>query len=149
MPTTEALLAETRWLTKLAKDLVGDPHAAEDVVQDTLLAALGERQRPIRSLRPWLQAVARNFAFRNRQRDKQRTHVERKSRAGQGDALPSAAEAVERASVHRSVVDAVLGLAEPYRSTIVLRYLEDLPLASGLAKTWKKIAFFFATCAIQ
>ena len=38
--TLEQLLAESRWLTSLARALLGDEHEAEDVAQETRLAAL-------------------------------------------------------------------------------------------------------------
>ncbi len=40
-----ALLRQTGWLRALAGSLVGDPHRAEDIVQDTVLAALQEPPR--------------------------------------------------------------------------------------------------------
>ena len=38
--TLEQLLAESRWLTSLARALLGDEHEAEDVAQETRLAAV-------------------------------------------------------------------------------------------------------------
>ena len=43
------------------------------------------------------------------------------------DNLTQKPEAVQRAEVHRRLVEAVFALAEPYRTTILLRYFEDLP----------------------
>ncbi|MBI3847168.1 MAG: hypothetical protein HY292_21275, partial [Planctomycetes bacterium] len=47
--------------------------------------------------------------------------------------LPSTADVVEREALRREVVDAVLGLDEPYRTTLLLRFFEDEP-ASSIAK---------------
>ena len=61
----ERLALETDWLHRLALRLVHDVHAAEDVVQDTLLAALDRpqwaRQGDV-SLRAWLTGTVRNLA---------------------------------------------------------------------------------------
>ena len=64
--TPEALLAHAGWLRQLAASLVLDPGAADDVVQDTWLAALLHPPAADRPLEPWLARVARNFAFRRR-----------------------------------------------------------------------------------
>src|SRR5262245_50016775 len=52
------LAAYTMQLRALARHLA-DPDEADDVVQDTLVAALSEPDRA-RSLRPWLRQVLRN-----------------------------------------------------------------------------------------
>lgn len=50
--------------------------------------------------------------------------------AGRADqALPSAAELVAKAEAQRTLVDAVLHLDEPYRSTVLLRFFEELSAA--------------------
>src|SRR5215813_5175843 len=59
-PTPEELLANAEWLRRLAVSLVG-PGAAEDVVQDTWVAAL-RRPPPRGRLREWLAVVATNLA---------------------------------------------------------------------------------------
>lgn len=57
-----ALLTESDWIGGLAVHLVRDAHDAEDLAQDTRLAALRASVRGDRSLRPWLAAAARNGA---------------------------------------------------------------------------------------
>ena len=61
----EALLAQSTWLRRVARGLVRDENAAEDLAQDTWVAAL--RARPA-DLRAWMSVVARYFARRS-QRD--------------------------------------------------------------------------------
>lgn len=58
----EALLAESEWIGALAARLVGDAHSAEDLAQETRLAALRHRPQGGQSTRPWLATVARNGA---------------------------------------------------------------------------------------
>jgi len=121
----EALLGETRWMRVLAQSLVRDEHAAEDVVQDIWVAALERPPAPRWNVRRWARGVARNLARQHVRREERRARRERS--AARGETLPSTEEMVERAVVQRAVVDAVLGLAEPYRSAILLRYFEEIP----------------------
>jgi DNA-directed RNA polymerase specialized sigma24 family protein len=55
----EALLAEARWLRRLATSLIGED--AEDLVQATYLAALRSPPAGDRPLRPWLGRVRRHL----------------------------------------------------------------------------------------
>ncbi|MCB9878728.1 MAG: sigma-70 family RNA polymerase sigma factor [Planctomycetes bacterium] len=117
------LLAQTEWLGRLATALV--PAAdRDDLVQDVLLTALQSEQRP-RSLRAWLATVARNRAARRRLRDAARRERELAS-VNAVDAEPATVEVVAGFALHRSVVEAVAQLREPYRGTLLLRYWEDL-----------------------
>ncbi|MFN0242246.1 MAG: sigma-70 family RNA polymerase sigma factor [Planctomycetota bacterium] len=121
----ESLLEHKSWLQELARALVRDPHAADDVAQDTWLAALRHRPHAELPLRQWLATVARNFARQSKRGTARRTA--REEHAARREALPSTADLVERAALQREVVEAVLELAEPYRTTILLRFLEDRP----------------------
>ena len=63
VPSTDALLAETRWLRAVARGLVRDGGSAEDLAQDVMLDAL--QRRPSSDdggLRGWLRTVARRRA---------------------------------------------------------------------------------------
>jgi RNA polymerase sigma-70 factor (ECF subfamily) len=121
----EALLAEMAWTQRLARRLAGA--SGDDVAQDVLLAAL--RQRPQRGsgLRAWLTAVTRRLATRRRRDHGRRLAVE--SGAARDDVVPSTAETVTRLELHRRLAEAVLALAEPYRSVVVARYFDGQPPA--------------------
>src|SRR5437762_1726924 len=58
----EALLRHRAWVRRLARRLVSDASAADDVEQETWLAALRRPPPEDRSTRGWLAAVARNAA---------------------------------------------------------------------------------------
>lgn len=122
--SAEILLRETRWLNGLARQLVSDPHRAQDVAQDAWVA-LAEHRGPVSELRPWLRRVTWNLAYRLRSRESQRAH--REAAAARSDAQPSAAETVECIRVQHRVVAALLKLDEPYRSTVALRFFDGLP----------------------
>src|SRR5262245_11994197 len=87
----ELLLRESAWLRALARSLVADVHQAEDLAQDTLVAALEHPpQRRGTSLRAWLGTVARNFA---RMRARTQASAGRRERdAARHEALPSTRE---------------------------------------------------------
>jgi RNA polymerase sigma factor (sigma-70 family) len=121
----EQYLRHHRALRALARTLVADEGAADDLVQDAWLAALRRPPADRRNVRGWLGAVARNAA-----RQVGRAEARRRRReivAALPERLPAADEVAERAAVHRELVDLVLALEEPSRSALLLRYFEDLP----------------------
>ena len=120
----EDLHVHMGWLLGLARQLVRDPSEAEEVAQETWLAAI--RRPPQGELRPWLGRVCRNFA---RQRFRARTRqADREQRVAREELGLDPVEVVERAEVGRMLVDLVLGLREPYRQTLLMRYQEGLSI---------------------
>src|SRR5688500_8663142 len=119
----EALLAHAAWVRRLARHLTADRELALDVEQDTLRAAL-EHAPSDRPLEPWLARVAANFARRARRARARR--AERERAAARAEAEPSSAAICERAELQRVLVGHVLALDEPYRTTLLLRYFEEL-----------------------
>jgi len=125
--TPETLLEHAAWVRRLARGLVADVHGAAELEQETWLAALTHAPRAGAGAtwgRGWLARVAANLAHRSR-RTRERV-AEREERAARGEAQPSAAELVERADLTRALVAHLLALEEPYRSTLLLRYFEEL-----------------------
>ncbi len=120
----ELLLEHAVWLRRLARELVRDPGTADDLVQDTWLAALRARPDLGRPLRPWLARVMRNGATQRLRAAAGRSA--RESRVARPEAVPSARELVERAEQQRVLVGAVLSLPDPYRETLLLRFYEGL-----------------------
>jgi len=120
----EVLLAQSAWVLNLARRLVDDPEAAEDLAQDAWRRALEAPPRADWPVRAWLAGILRNLA-RQERRERSRREAREQS-AARHEALPSAADALERVQLLRGVVEAVLALEEPYRSTIVLRFYENL-----------------------
>ena len=121
----QALLAETSWLRGLARELTHDPSTAEDLVQETMLAAL-EAPAPTRAkLRTWLEAVARRLsAGLYRSDDRRRAREQQVARA---DVVPSAADMLDQFSLHRAVVEAVMQVTEPSRTAVLMRFWHGLP----------------------
>jgi RNA polymerase sigma factor (sigma-70 family) len=121
----EVLLSEIGWVRRLARSLVADAHLADDLAQDACLAALQASPRTDRPIRGWLATVLRNLVRQSNRREIRRRA--REERAARPEALDPAAALVERAALQREVVGAVLALEEPYRTAILLRFLEGLP----------------------
>ncbi len=122
--TPEALLAEAPWVRRLAGALVGDPAFADDVAQETLRRGLEHPPTSRAGLRGWLATVARNVVRSRFRADRRRTGREQAVARPEGGSPVD--DVVARAEEHRRVVEAVLTLEEPYRSTILHRYFDDL-----------------------
>ncbi len=84
--------------------------------------------------RAWLATVVRRLASRKHREDRHRRDRETRAvedRAGRGalghgSVVPTPEELLARGETQRLVIDAVLELAEPNRSTLLLRYYEGL-----------------------
>ncbi len=122
LTSLDALLTERAWLRRVAGALVREPAAADDLVQETYLRALERGSAGVRKPKAWLASVVRNLASNRARSDRRRAAreraVERESPRAP-DALLARAELIE--TVGRSV----LMLAEPYRTTVLLRYFES------------------------
>src|SRR5262245_34829645 len=109
-------------LRRLAGELVRGAEQRDELVQSTFAAAL---EHPPRALSwTWLAA-----ALRNRARDLARVRARRGEPATLHEtpsSAPDAAEVVQRLELQEDLARALRALAEPYQSTIYLRYFEDL-----------------------
>lgn len=121
----DKLLRHQDWLRDLVRVLVTDDHRAEDVVQETWLAAVKHPPGP-GSVRGWLYHAARNIALRAR--DREVSQVQRERAAARPERLPTTSDVVEREALRRAVVERVLELEEALRTAVLLHYFEDLPV---------------------
>ncbi len=121
----DALLRHADCLRALACRLLADEHAADDVVQDTWVAALERPPRSRERLGGWLNRVAGNLAKRRRRGDARRAR--REESAAREERIASVAETIEQREILRRVVDAVLALDEPYLGVVLERYYQGLP----------------------
>ena len=127
------MLAHADWVRALARHLTADAHAADDLAQDALAAALVRPPGDERPLRGWLAAVLRNLVRQSRRETGNR--IAREQTAARAEAGDSSSELLERLESHRAVVEAVARLDEPYRGAILLRYFEGLAPAAIAART--------------
>ena len=124
-----ALMAEMAWMRRLARALLKGIDGADDLVQDTWLAASGTTTpSDRRALRPWLARVAINLVRSERRSQTRRTAREHAS-VEAVDPVRTPEDLLQRVEVQRRVADEVVRLDEPYRSTILLHYFEELTSA--------------------
>jgi RNA polymerase sigma-70 factor (ECF subfamily) len=127
----EELLRHGAWVRRLARNLTG-PSDADDLVQETWLAALKHPPRDDQPAGPWLVRVVRTRLINQLRGDSRRSLRERRSSETAADAEPgsSCPEAlVERMQLQRLVAELVVELDEPYREALLLRYYEGLTAA--------------------
>jgi len=120
----EELLAHTGWLKTLARRLVDDDATADDLVQQAYVAALERPPSDRQALTAWLSRVVRNLAARTHRDSMRRRRRETKVAQAEGQ-HQAPHELIERAEMQRSMMDAVLELEEPFRTTVLLRFFED------------------------
>ncbi|MBK7875843.1 MAG: sigma-70 family RNA polymerase sigma factor [Planctomycetes bacterium] len=135
----ESLVAHAGGLRALAYQLVGDAHAAEDVLQDTFVRVLSKPSaaRAPAGAAAWLRTIVRGLALNHRRGAAHRSAREaehaRASRTDErGERVP---DAVARGEALERVVAAVLALDEPYKTVVLLRYFEGLSPAEIAART--------------
>ena len=123
--TVDQLVAETKWLHRVALALVKDEAAADDLTQDTFVVAATEAPIDGRPLRPWLVRVLWN-RVRMRTRGSKRRRA-REERFGELAATPMQPdEIVGRIELHRMLAGLVLELPVPQRDVLLLHFFEGL-----------------------
>jgi len=130
-----ALLAHAAWVRRLAGCLVRDDALADDLTQETFMAAL--RHPPAAELppRPWLGQVVRNLVRMRARGDRRRgAREESSATADPADPVESPEQLVARAQAQQSLASLVVALAEPYRATVLLRFYEGLSAADIAAR---------------
>jgi len=128
----EQLFAEEAWLRRLAGRLAAhDPATADDLVQETWIAALRRPPSLDRPVRPWLSRVVRNLAH-------MRFRGETRREAREVDAAPEATPSPEalalRLEAHRHLAGLILALEESQRQVILLCFGEGLSSAEVAAR---------------
>lgn len=113
------LLALQNDLRRLALHLGADPALADDLLQELNLIALEPGRTWIRG-RAWLGGVLRNLFFNRLREEERRRDRERRSARPEASEEAGGAENGELAALGQ----ALERLEEPYRSTLVARYLE-------------------------
>jgi len=124
----DELLVHAGWLRGLALRIVRDPDVADDLVQETWAATIRRSPDTREPVKPWLAKVMLN-ALRMRVRSEgRRAAREQATLVAQGE-VPTPDQLVARAEAQRVLVDLVLRLDEPYRSTVLLHFCEGITLA--------------------
>jgi len=126
VPDAELLYSHAGFLRNVARSLLLDDQQADDVVQQTLLAALEKPPQHTGNLKAWLATVTRNLALMRRRGEGRRRRREESVARPERDPVPTPDEVHARLEMQRRVVDAVMDLREPYKSAVVFRYLDEL-----------------------
>ena len=124
----EDLLEHSAWLRRLAGTLVRGDADADDLVQETFLAAIRSPPLDDRPVRGWLTEVARNAGRMRVRAEGRRARREAGLTAGE-ESAPSADVLLGRLAAQRRLAALVAELDEPFRTTVLLRYFEGLPAA--------------------
>lgn len=122
---THRALSEVGWLRQLALSIVRDAHEADDAVQDAWVKALQGRAEEARDPRAWWGTVLRR-AWNTKRRDADRRRA-READVARTESQSDTTEMVQRVQEHRLLLELVESLEEPYRTTVLLRFFEDLP----------------------
>ena len=129
----DVLLEHQSFLRDLARALVREPSDADELVQEAYLAMLYRPPRGVRSVKSFLAGVVRNMAGRMRRREARLAR--REEAAARPERVPAAADLATQAETQREVLSAVLALAEPYRTTVLMRYFGGLRAAEIAAQS--------------
>ncbi|HUJ63620.1 MAG TPA: sigma-70 family RNA polymerase sigma factor, partial [Kofleriaceae bacterium] len=118
----DRVLAELDGLRALARSLVHGDADADDLLQDVAVATLEHPPAAEGPARPWLAAVLRNRWRMDRRSDARRRAREQAS----APELEADAEVdpIERARMLQRLADALVALDEPFRATVIRRYLD-------------------------
>ena len=132
----EALVREHgAFLRRLARELArggggdGREGDAEDLVQETWVQALRSPPDPTRPARPWLAEVLRNL-WRMRYRGAGRREAREADAEALRDAPVDPEQALSRAETLALLSDRLTKLAEPLRTTLLLRHGEGMSAAA-------------------
>ncbi|MEM8710361.1 MAG: RNA polymerase sigma factor, partial [Planctomycetota bacterium] len=120
-----ALLSQHgHFLSGLARALVRDPGAAEDLAQETLLDAVRESSAPGRS---WLATVLRRKAANHHRSETRRRGRERV--AARPEVQPDSLDSIERLDLVERLFRMVRDLDEPVREALLGRFYRGLSFA--------------------
>ena len=132
---------ETRSVYRACLRILGRPHDAEDVTQESFIAAF----RAIRtyrgdgSMRGWLLRIATRLAFRRLAQRRPSADLSSVAEPVLADASAEPARMVVAIESQRAVRDAVASLPEPYREVVALRFFADLSLGEVAEATGRPL----------
>ncbi|HEX6810579.1 MAG TPA: RNA polymerase sigma factor [Planctomycetota bacterium] len=128
-PSVDELLQHVQLVRRLALSLCPDVHAAEDAMQDTWAAVLRNPPAHRENLAGFFARLLRN-ALGQRSRGDVRRAARERAVAGPAGAefAEAAADAAQRAELHKALVTLVLQLPEPQQGLVLLHYFDGLSI---------------------
>ena len=132
---------ETRSVYRACLRILGRPHDAEDVAQESFIAAFRAigTYRGDGSMRGWLLRIATRLAFRRLAQRRPNADLDALGEGRLADASAEPGRILLAGEAQRAVRDAVAGLPEPYREVVALRFFADLSLAEVAEATGRPL----------
>ena len=118
------LLANAAWTRRLARALVQDADAADDIEQEVRVAGWRRPPSEGRPLRAWLARVVRNLAINHVQSNTRRRAREREAVILAETDVPSAEVLALKLEAQQRLVALVDALEPPFRETVLLHYFD-------------------------
>ncbi|HEY5947949.1 MAG TPA: sigma-70 family RNA polymerase sigma factor [Kofleriaceae bacterium] len=122
--TPDAVMRELAGLHALARSLVHGDADADDLLQDTAIAAIEHPPEEDRPVRPWLATVLRNRWRMDRRGRGRRLVREEAVGLVLAEGEESAPDAIDRARTLERLASALVALDEPFRDVVIRRYLD-------------------------
>lgn len=132
---------ETRTVYRACLRILGRPHDAEDVTQESFVTAyraIGS-YRGDGSLRGWLLRIATRQAFRRLAQRRPIADIGAVPEAFIADSRTDPGRVVAAAELRTDLRDAVESLPDPYREVVALRFFAELSLAEVAEATGRPI----------
>ncbi len=126
-PSHTALLEHVEWARRLALAMSGDPHLAEDVVQEAMRIGIERPPERLGQIKAWLAQVIRNRINLHYRGSTRRVRRERKV-AREDACHDHPLDLMEREEAIDSISETLLGLPEPYQQSLLMRYWDGLPI---------------------
>ncbi len=118
----DVVLGELAGLRALARSLVHGDADADDLIQETAIAAMTNPPDTSKPVKPWLATVLRNrWRMDRRSRDRRIA----REQAISVEAGESAPDAIDRARALERLSTALVALDEPFRTVIIRRYMDN------------------------
>jgi RNA polymerase sigma-70 factor (ECF subfamily) len=132
---------ETRSVYRACLRILGRPHDAEDVTQESFVAAYRALRtyRGEGSLRAWLLRIATRQSFRRLSQRRATIDLDAIPAPRLADASNEPTRVVIDRESRRAVQDAVAALPDPYREVVALRFFADLSLAEVAEATGRPL----------
>ncbi len=118
------LAAENARVRRLALAVAGEQHQADDLAQDAWLVLLRKSPLQQERLSTWLGGTMRNILRLKGRTDARRS--EREQAVAKPEQEDCSQQALEHLDLHQAILQAVRELKEPYRTTVLLRWFEEL-----------------------